>query len=235
MSQIKPPLPTSNPFSTWATSVRNVVRETTLNRSSGMLMNTSPYGTYIAPFNEEKYPSLFMNYSGEYDPIINYNLMDVVRVLPGKTYDLPWDASPTKTTGNNPSISGYINGQLLTLPNFIPVPGTYICVVPIPGLLFSIEIINSFSPGGIYANSGASLSSLSLGLRENINYLRFFNINYYPVWPEMPNLAVLKGRYWELLSLLPITAQFCEDGKTVSSFVDSQPFPTGSANYTGSV
>lgn len=253
MSNITPPLLNNDPFSKWGNSVRDAIHQTQIVRSTDVDISSSPFGTFIGLHNEEKYPTPHPIYKGEWNPMTSYEVNDVVRVLPGKSYDLNWDGAVDHLgidpTFKVPLIHGKIAGVDIILYDYKPVAGTYICTAPIPDFNYTIQTLRAFgySDGVIGVTAGVSAVNKSLStydqfVQDNINYLRFTNINYYPYWPEMPNQAVLDvydvpklvGRYWDLISLLPTNTYMCVDGSTTTAFSDSQLFPSGSANYTGS-
>jgi hypothetical protein len=134
------------------------------------------------------------------------------------------------------------------LPNYYPIPGTYICVSNVPSLEFyGVALWHSVweTIGGNLFNTPSSQTTYQTlqalpALLNSINYIRLWDVNYFPTWPEMTNTAIINpqalsgswGRYWELISLLPTRMNIC--GKSGTSYVDSQTVPSGSANYTGS-
>ena len=96
----------------------------------------------------------------------------------------------------------------------------------------------------VVLKGGISLSEYDLWTQENIHLIRFNNVNYFPCYPEMPERAYvnpadpvsLNGRYWELISLLPsVTYDSCTNTESSIELTDTQAFPSGSANYSGSI
>ena len=253
MSDIQLPLMTNDPFSQWATQVRDSVREGQFVRSSDMDVSTSPFGSYIGMRNDTKYYPLSMNYCGEFDMTASYQVNDVVRVLPNKKYSYPWDSTPEKDTDGTPGVlfpghdgtpylTGNIGGQFIIVGNYIPVPGTYVCTTAVPGLAVFLNVAKRMHGGAGIIGSAATTHPLSYYdklIQANIMSMRFYNINYLPVYPEMPNPAYLdvnnlskyEGRYWDLLSLAPRQVVNCVNGLTKVSYVDNSLIPSGSANY----
>jgi hypothetical protein len=199
--------------------------------------------------NEDKYVTLPMVYRGEWSPTASYNTNDVVRVFPSKSYSLPWDSEPTTTIDNGvPYLEGTIQGIQIMVAKFVPVPGTYVCTTPIPAFGYTISTLQAFGQDpsgytGVMIGTALAFSSLDSFIQKNIRSFRFSDVNYFPVWPEYPdqayinpsNLVSLKGRYWDLMSLLPSTMYVCENGATSVQYTDTQTIPSGSANYTGSI
>lgn len=253
MSNISPPLITNDPFSNWAESVHSSVKEKAIIRSKELSVSSNPFGSYIALHPEQYYTPLYMNYVGEWNPSGSYNVNDVVRVLPNKEYSLAWKGTPQKDI-NSETGKPYTAGQLglndnqaywqyWLQPDYKPLPGTYICVAPVPSLNFWIQLKFLFGANVISlpfsATPKSKLTSLPSFYQKYIDYVRFDDVNYYPVYPEMPNIAELdvndlskyRGRYWELLSLLPSETSICVNGITKRGYTDSQIAATGSANY----
>jgi hypothetical protein len=89
-------------------------------------------------------------------------------------------------------------------------PGVFICVVNVPSLKFT---------------------NLFTGDREAFKrYLRQDETDYFPQWPEPETKATLSapdGRYWELISLLPMEVVSCENGIEKTQYVDATPKPEG--------
>lgn len=254
MSNINTPLLNNDPFSKWGNSVRDTIRETQIVRATDVDVSSSPYGTFVGLKNDTKYPTPTPVYRGEWNPMISYDINDIVRVLPGKTYNLKWDTTPWEgidVSGlyfdiGTPFYDGKISGIRFIVPKFTPVAGTYICTSPVPDINYTITLLNVLNanlplPGYLTAIGNLSDYSPESAVYKNVNYLRFNDVNYYPVWPEMPNqakldndLKLLKGRYWDLMSLLPDQTFVCADGVTTAQYTDTQTIPSGSANYTGS-
>ena len=218
-----------------------------------------PYRTRYAP----TYP----DYKGEWNPTGSYVVDDMVRVLPGRDYigstganphSYPWLGIPTLQSVNVNYGAGTltfrqyagqinINGTnvLLVVGDFNPIPGTYICVSSIPSMFtLPIPTLNGFSSivGGVIIFPGLMTSNISAPAQPYLPYSRFANVNYYPSWPEMPNLAAYdpnnlwasNGRYWELISLLPSNELSCNNGSNITTITDTQTIPSDSQNYTGS-
>ena len=131
-------------------------------------------------------------------------------------------------------------------PVYYPVPGTYICVSNVPSLYYAVFVWMMWFK--TYAKAPSSQTSYQILLNypellSNINVARMWDVNYFPTWPEMPNVAVLNpkyltqtwGRYWELMSLLPSKMYGCSGGYLHTMYVDQATTPSGSANYTGSI
>jgi hypothetical protein len=181
--------------------------------------------------------------------------------------------SPGVTMATNPSpvtsvVAGsYAIGQLLLIGNYAtatnnivmlyvkPIPGVYRCCSTIPSMF---EVYDTIQNGGFTTNINSNLfAGLTYFLPPPIvpptvipfvgDSVRFFDVNYFPVWPELPNQAAsngkdfkgFNGRYWELLSLLPLTqtVRTCLNGVSsiTTTMIDSAQRPTGSyMNATGS-
>lgn len=248
MSYIQPPLITNNPFSPWAEGVYNTTRENLLGRSCDMDIGAGPFGKYTGLRSENKYVPLWVNYRGEFDPTASYFVNDVVRVLPGKDYwsapIFPWVSTPTPDANKEMVGEVTLFGETVVYKTkyFVPIPGTYICVYPIPGLESQLLYVNRTTNGAIENAVYSYNDTLPAKVLANISYIRFWDVNYFPVWPEYPNIAELNnadmtkanGRYWDLMSLLPTSTYMCLDGVTTNAYTDTQEHPSGSANYTGS-
>jgi hypothetical protein len=83
-------------------------------------------------------------------------------------------------------------------------PGVWVCVVNVPSLKFT-KVFNG------------DKNAFKRQLRQD-------DTDYFPIWPEPEDKATLDtadGRYWELISLLPIEMVSCEDGVEKTHFVDA--------------
>ncbi len=85
-------------------------------------------------------------------------------------------------------------------------PGVWICVVNVPGKKYSDQFKR-------------------IGYTSNKRYLQQDGVDYFPKYPEPTDKATLdrpNGRYWDLLSLLPVESQMCdESGNEVKAYVDT--------------
>lgn len=239
MAEIRLPLITNDSFSPWAAQVHDTVRESGIIRSSDVNISSTPFGNFIGVRNEQKYQQLWGNYTGEYVVTSSYQVGDIVRVLPNKTYDYPWDDEPVKALVHGvPVLNGTIDGTPFNVPNYIAVPGTYICTYPIAPLWFMLDTFWRVGVAWTLEAQGA-LASQPAYIQTNVTYLRFVDVNYFPVYPELPaqaflnpsNLSSLKGRYWDCLSLAPTRQRRCVNGNTITTYVDAEQIPSGSANY----
>ena len=87
-------------------------------------------------------------------------------------------------------------------------PGVWLCVVSVPSLTFT----NNFGGDAVAFK----------------RYLRQEDVDYFPQWPEPADKATLDdpdGRYWELISLLPMEMTTCENGEQKTVYVDATEKP----------
>ena len=126
----------------------------------------------------------------------------------------------------------------IVIPYFYPMPGTYVCVSPVPSMDDAvINVVLHGGPQGAFSSMTPYDNITDEGLAQ-IYSMRMWDVNYFPTWPELPNVADLNphnlqttwGRYWELLSLLPTVQRTCKNGEQVVTYVDADQVPTGSAN-----
>jgi hypothetical protein len=209
-------------------------------------------GASISVHPKFKYTPNFMNYVSEWDAAAAYGVNDVVRVMPGVEYKLPMSASSTgavpfpSPVGSVVVTSGYYmaqNGHQMAITSRVdkPLPGTYICVCNVPAFstLPELESINVISPTLHIPSSFNARADLA-GYFAFLPYIRLTDINYFPAWPESSSIAVLnpdnltktRGRYWELLSLLPTPQQVCRNGEQKTIYVDAEVSTSGSYLYT---
>ena len=162
----------------------------------------------------------------------------------------------------------YTAGQLLLIGNYAtstntilllyvkPIPGVYRCCSPIPS---TFGVYDTIEKGGFVASITSNLfAGLSYLLPLPIiptpvlpyigSDVRFWDVNYFPVWPELPNIAQFSGsdltgfngRYWDRiggLPMKPITLGQCVNGvsNNQTMYIDGFTRPTGSyMNATGS-
>jgi hypothetical protein len=245
MNEIRPPLPTNDPFSAWATSVRDTVKAGSYsNKNNDLSINTTVNGTFLSLASSVKYVPTYTTYRGEWSPTSSYSVDDIVRVIPGNDYtsSIPWASPPVRLTGtaaailgfNEPVLTGELNINGTSVPyvtgEFTPSPGTYICVYNVPdfNIVFAITTLMGETTVGLTADPDP-LDTYSSLVQANVNYFRFSNVNYNPIYPEPKALAVFnpadiskfKGRYWECLSLAPTTMSVCENGVAKTYYVDS--------------
>ena len=268
MSTIRPAQMTNDPFSVWANSIQDGLNEQKVSVSSDFIQKDGPSGKFISLHPKNKYVPNYTTYQGEWSPTSSYNVNDVVRVLPGKNYlakpYINWTAGPSYITSPIPLpplnnsfradkgnvmvgkiefIKGIITDVIMG--NYYPVPGTYICVSFVPGLDMQAAMVTSANISEIVGSYDDTYNVFNdPRFAANINYMRMNDVNYFPCWPEKPNigyvdnlnLGMTDGRYWELISLLPSQIRVCTGGSAVSSsFADVAFIPSGSANYTGSI
>jgi hypothetical protein len=252
MANIQQPLQTNSPFSTWGRSVANSIRKNSPINSDTIQISNSPFGTTQRTIDEITYKPYPVTYCGEYSREIAYKINDVVRVIPGKKYSLPWDSTPTTVALDpitpvpylpdyTPILTGTINGKFAVVPNWIPIPGVYICVQDVPDqtLAYQLYSFDSANMNAILVYPGQSFDSMPTCVKTNFTDVSLFNINYCPTWPELPNIAYFDvndtgkyyGRYWELISLLPTKTTVCVDETDKDVYVDSQSTPEGAAVY----
>jgi hypothetical protein len=191
-----------------------------------------------------------MNYRGEWNPAAAYGVNDVVRVLPGVSYKLPISGTVTSlidtgapvgvipiTSGNYTAQNGGTVGVVARTD--MPLPGSYICVCNVPSFATLAELTSI----NVIPSTALILSSKQTALQPYyafLNFLRLSDINYFPTWPELPDIAVFDpkdlsktyGRYWELLSLLPTPQQVCRNGEQKTIYVDAEVSTSGSYLYT---
>jgi hypothetical protein len=259
MSFIRPLNPTNDPFSQWGSSIQTGIKEKSISVSTDFNIQSGPEGSHISLQQENKYTSNYMNYVGEWNPLSSYTINDVVRVLPNKDYYSGWITNMT-VTPNPPTVNGTytipntnITINVYPMPYYVPIPGTYVCVANVPSFDTYYQILNSIAfKGHQISGFGGDVSTSTINslyiLQSYLPYIRFIDVNYFPVWPEKTFIAEItpdpthgntfylaNGRYWELMSLLPSSARSCINGINTNVFADMQTVPTGSANYTGSV
>jgi hypothetical protein len=263
MPSIRPAQITNDPFSVWANQIQDSIAEKDVSISSDFIQKSGPAGKFISLHPKHKYTPNYPTYKGEWNISASYQPNDIVRVLPGKDYTRPpnliWIDGPDKLgvatsflkmpigwnnlNGDNVYIGRikFINGETgIILPNYNPIPGTYICVSNVPSWELSTLV-----PSVLNLATFNSINQMGseLYLISNINYIRFWDVNYFPGWPERPNIAYVdpndltkaNGRYWDLISLLPSAMLVCSNGMSDITYADNQTVPTGSANYTGSI
>lgn len=258
MNPLRPAQITNDPFSTWANSIQDNITGNRVSVSSDFVNKSGPDGQFLSLHPKHKYTPNYTNYRGEWHPTGSYNPGDIVRVLPKRDYigkaganphSLPWVDAPVIGTNSQggPNITGKVSFPSIVANWFeweanyyIPIPGTYICETFVP----SLELRQAFK--GLDNIFWAAYDFDNYTPREKalIPYVRFIDVNYYPVWPELPNRAYLDmsagngngayGRYWALLSLMPHVVTSCQNGFKYNSYSDFQQVPSGSANYTGS-
>jgi len=267
MSDLREVGSSNDPFSYWANSVTDVIREKALSKSSDILLRNTHMGSSISISPQYKYPPTFMNYCGKYDPVQSYGVNDVVRVLPDTNYNFgerftdqvtrQYTNASTAVPPRKPSL--IIGGTIYPQSAFIsvgiyatndnntiayglrsdnPVVGTWICVSPIPNAFIYAELVAHMGNIEYYteATSNSNFLTLNPFEQKNIQYLRLANVNYSPDWPEWGNVAELQrtnltktqGKYWELLSLLPMTQNYCSNGTTTPVLVDASNLSSGS-------
>ncbi len=260
-NRLRDPKLTNNPFSQWAGEIIDEITENKVGKSSDFSLKTGPAGSSIKLQQNIKYPETSTHYLGEWDITSGYLPGDIVRVLPNKIYDLPWVGGPAinsfpvapykafQTLGGAVKLN---NGLILNnfiSPYFVPLAGVYVCVAEVPAFdyLALVSLESELDTNYHLAVNLLTTNTYSsyLGVPfvfSNIPSIRFFDVNYYPIWPELPDLAKInynsqnrsfseaKGRYWELISLLPTTSNQCIGKVTTVSFVDAQPFAANTAN-----
>lgn len=247
MSDLREVRTTNDPFTYWANSVKDTLREKNIAKSSDILLSSTNAGTYMSLHPKYKYSSPYMNYRGEWDASNSYSPNDVVRVLPNKQYKLPITKIITSmvniSTPSFPvSVGDYAaaNGKIIQVifRGELPMAGSYICVSSVPSFttLPELHSVNAIS----FDTSGWLLSSDLLINRpifkQFLNYVRLGDINYWPIWPETSSVAVIdpedltktRGRYWELISQLPTKTNMCTGGNVVVTYIDSGTAPSGS-------
>ena len=256
MATPKEVLITNDPITPWANAVKDKLNESRPMRSGDFLTTSQIGGSHLSLHPKYKYAPNYMAYAGSWNWSDGYSVGDVVRVMPGDTSILfpPFVggragivAAPKPNAAVQRVYGGRINVNGTEVPYiygvFVPVPGTYICVANVPPLYFALAQNIQFGGGTSIATGIVSYGVADNWTATNLPYIRFYDVNYVPVWPEMPitasldrsNLAKARGRYWELLSTLPTTQHVCRNGVNTSIFVDSSTFPSGSDNYTGSL
>lgn len=270
--------PTNDPLSYWGNTVKDSIRSNTPVLSADFVGDASPGGTSIALAPKLRYPQQPDTYRGEWDITASYDVGDIVRVMPNRDYiytDLAACADVTLSTSDNTQTpTTYPAGTVMSLihpkgsssPYMLalyikPIPGVYRCCSPVPSMFGYIDLYTNgnISAGGsviVGITYTATPSALTPAQLQTINGfgLRFWDVNYFPVWPELPTRASIgdyglpsgadnflgaKGRYWELISLMPSfhTWTTCKNGsKTILRYwADEQNKPTGSyLNATGS-
>lgn len=184
------------------------------------------------PSKSRYYPS-FVNIPQEYDRLSSYKVGDLVRVMPGVNYDYPF-SNPVKsnidaTSGiSTPIVTGTYRGVIVSAYDSIPMPGVWCCVTSVP----SFEFLVTFAQNNPEWTNLAVFSTHTTVTVNNKNWIpniRFYDVNYAPIWPELPKRAVktssdLKlaaGRYWELISLLPMEQKVCVNGKSKTVYIDT--------------
>jgi hypothetical protein len=184
---------------------------------------------------------------------LNFNTENITDVDPPQnTYTPGQILIPSYPKGANEVTNPYIL-------YIKPIPGVYRCCYTVPPMFGYSDIIlnngfiNSFPK--IYPLVSRLTPPSHIGppyadaIIPNLGtLLRFWDVNYFPVWPELPTVAGYNGtdfkgfhgRYWELISLLPTyhTWTTCKHGvtKVIRYWGDEENKPTGSyLNATGSV
>src|SRR5207249_2736206 len=101
------------------------------------------------------YQKTYMNYRGEFDITASYSVNDVVRVIDGNSYDLPYCNLEAKFTASSGDEGTYniptdtiisntiVAGSTVNTPWFPPDPGTYICVTAVPAYFFLVNVAGS--------------------------------------------------------------------------------------------
>lgn len=266
-SNIRELQPSDDGFGQWSNSVKDMLRERTICKSSDILLHSANDGTSIQLHPRFKYPSVYMNYRGDWSPTSSYNVNDVVRVYPDRKYtygssfqvvvtneykdasvvvpprkppliigDTTFTQSAFASLGVYTTVAGKEVGFAARSDN--PMPGTWICVAPIPSAFDEPELFSTTGIGGInyMPTTTTPMSAFSQFVQNNIQYMRLGNVNYSPEYPEWSNVAVLnrgdlsksQGRYWELLSLPSTVTAACLSGKYVYTFIDNTQLPSGS-------
>jgi hypothetical protein len=272
MKNINELFPTNDPMSYWGNSVKDSIRESNLVYTSDFVGDSSPGGQTLELAFKYKYPQSVDTYTGEWDITSSYNVGDIVRVMPDNDYiwgDLDFMPSVAMDITTSPPsfASGYTTGQLLniiytagsvyesvTALYVKPIPGVYRCISTIPSMFYIYDSVGVGTLPSVL-NVPLNVSYLSSPPSINTNLLpfigstlRFWDVNYFPVWPELPNVAsgsinsfnAFNGRYWDRIGGLPMGPQtigICNNGvnKTSTIYIDGFTRPTGSyMNATGS-
>lgn len=246
MADLRETIITNDAFSQWQNKVKDCIDERTLNRSTDILVNNTLHGFSIQIHPKYKYASPYANYRGEYNMSSSYSINDVVRVIPGRTYTYPLTNVHNFTMplggsiGDLPIILGdyTYNGKILHsvgVYDSAPMPGVWICCQNIPSFdfFYRLQILNVWPTAICNAITARDNDVTDVPLvNNNWSRLRFLDVNYCPIWPELPNVAVLTpspttyklayGRYWELISLLPTESSMCDEfGNQQTYYVDS--------------
>jgi len=206
---------TNNPFSKWANGVNDSISKNQVNNSPDFVVSKTSSGIQLKLHPKYKYTRTdLIDYAEEYNPTAAYTIGDVVRVLPGKNYELsayisasiggitPFTSSgalPQATwlgayTGSTVDGAYALNNASYSFSQFSgsPAAGTYVCINPVPSFNVANQVVasqgGSFLPTIILdpsSNNNAQAIVSATGLfPSSIDLLRFSNVNYYPTWPE---------------------------------------------------
>lgn len=229
----KEPLITNDPLSYYTKGVRNDINERTHIGTTDILVRKSSRGSQFSIHSKYKYNPNYLNYVGDWNISASYSPNDVVSVFNNKIgnvntpeeeildqIDEYFKGGVTKVEEHenyttyfgvykfyksDGSEDGDINTTIV-IPKILPVPGTYVCVSPVPRLDFLENLVHDI--GNFTFTNPVFLPYVRInGTNEEVPKL----INYFPQYPEPEVTAILElddpvhassvGAYWRMLSL----------------------------------
>lgn len=245
---IKDVLVTNDPFSYYANGVTDAINERTIIASTDVLATKTSRGTKFNIHPKFKLNPNYLSYVGDWNISGSYDVNDVVSVLdntlgdnvnktPSELLDdqfniffkngytekkevIGTDDGQTYIdyTGQyyypdtSPKAGQFVNLTVAVLKKVLDSPGTYVCVSPVPSLKYENDL---------FAYDVLGIGFISEENTTLLPYIRLSGVNYEPIHPSLPNIAVLdaedvvtgkakaKGCYWRYLGSFSSTGDGC--------------------------